>query len=119
MADGVIRDPVTGTGMRVDSEGKGQVEAKIQDESFSENVESGRAFILDLPAVILGSNWVWCVIKNNSDLDLVITKAVIWVATNKSNDIVAAYTRGTFAYAANGTVAIAAQLNGGKALPGT
>lgn len=114
-----IRDPVTQVGMRVSSEGLGQVEAKQHEDAFEENIEHGRAFILDLPAVVLGSNWVWCAIKNNNDLDLVIAETHVWTATNKDNDIVGAYTRGTFTYSANGTVAVASQLNAGKALPGT
>ena len=115
----VIRDPVSQVGMHVDEEGKGLVEAKTHEDAFEENLEHNRAFVLDLPAVVLGSNWVWAVIKNNNDLDLVIAKAVLWVKDNKDADIVAAYTRGAFAYSANGTVAVAAQLNGGAALPGT
>lgn len=114
-----LRDPLTGAGMRVSPEGLGQVEAKIHEDAFEENIVHGRAFILDLPAVVLGSNWVWAVIKNNNDLDLVISEVHLWVASNKANDIVGAYTRGTFTYSANGTVAVAAQLNAGKALPGT
>lgn len=114
-----IRDPSTQKGMGVNSDGRGLVQARIHDDALDENIEHGRAFILDLPAVVLGSNWVWAVIKNNNDLDLVIAKAVLWTASNKDNDIIGAYTRGAFAYSANGTVATAAQLNAGKALPGT
>lgn len=114
-----LRDPVTGIGMRVDSQGKGQVEAKIHEDAFDENLDHGRAFVLDLPAVVLGGAWVWTAIKNNNDLDLVIAEAVIWTTENKLGDFIAAYTRGAFAYSANGTVAVAAQLNGGRALPGT
>ena len=114
-----IRDPVTGDGMRVDSQGKGQVEAKVHEDAFDENIDHGRAFILDLPKVALGDAWVWAVVKNNNDLDLVIAEVVLWAAEDKSDYNIEAYTRGAFTYSANGTVATAAQLNGGKALPGT
>jgi len=112
----VIRDPSTHNGMIVDSEGRAQVEAKTVCSSQESNQHHKSAYIMQLPAVVLGSSWVWAAIKNTEDEDMTITRVVLWTASNKSNDWIGAYTRGAFTYASNGTSATPACCNSGGAL---
>ena len=114
-----IRDPVTGIGATVfgpDTTKRLFTSSMVHDSAFVENQENKQTYVMNLPAVILGSNWIWAVIKNTNDLDLIVERCVLWTSTIKSNDFVAAYTRGVFTYSANGTVAVPAQCNSGGAL---
>jgi hypothetical protein len=115
----IVRDPSTNTGMNVDSEGRGQVESKMVVAAAEANKNHNAAYVMELPAVILGSNWIWAVIKNTDDDDLHIVRCVLWTTTSKSNDWVAAYTRGAFTYASNGTAATPSCCNSGGALSAT
>lgn len=116
MSDGVIRDPVTGVGVGVTSNQMLKTHAMTVSEAHHENESHNRAYIMELPAVVLGAAWVWAAIKNTDDLDLIIARAVLWTVQNKSNDWVSAYTRGAFTYSANGTSATPANCNSGGAL---
>lgn len=113
---GEIRDPVTQVGAGVTSTGRLKTYSVIESEAHHENEKNKQAYIMNLPAVILGAAWVWAAIKNTADEDLVVIRAVLWTATNKSNDFVSAYTRGSFTYSANGTEATPANANSGGAL---
>ena len=106
----------TGNKAGVSTTGLLQAEVKTHSDAFYENLNNKSAYIMELPAVILGSSWVWAAIKNTDDKDLVIVRCVLWVATAKSGDFVSAYTRGTFTYATNGTSATPSQCNSGTAL---
>lgn len=114
-----IRDPVTQVGATVFGPGKTKrlfTSSMVHKTPFVENLENQQAYVMNLPAVVLGSNWVWAVIKNTNDLDLIVERCVLWTATSKSNDFVAAYTRGAFTYSANGTATTPSQCNSGGAL---
>ena len=111
-----IRDPKTGLGMDVSSEARGLVESKGFAASELSNIDHKDAYVMELPAVVLTSNWVWAAIKNTADVELIIVRCVLWTVTAKSNDWVAAYTRGAFTYSANGTSSTPANCNSGGAL---
>ena len=113
---GEIRDPNTRRGAEVTPGGRLKTFAVTETEGLHENEDNQQAYIMNLPAVILGSNWIWAVVKNTEDADLVVSNVKLWTVTNKSNDWIGAYTRGTFAYSANGTVATPASCNSGGAL---
>ena len=111
-----IRDPVTGIGMKVDEEQRAHVESKAFVASELSNIDHKDAYVMELPAVVLGSNWVWAAIKNTADTEIIVVRCVLWTVTNKSNDWVSGYTRGAFTYSANGTSADPANCNSGGAL---
>lgn len=112
----IIRDPVSGTGARVTEAGKLKTYSTVETEALHYNETDKAAYIMELPAVVLGSNWVWAVIKNTDDNDLIVARVVLWTVTNKSNDWISAYTRGAFTYSANGTAATPSCANSGGAL---
>ncbi len=111
-----IRDANTQRSMDVDNEGRAQVEAKTFTASQETNHSHKTSYVMALPAVTLTAAWIWAAIKNTDDNELHITSVVLWVPTNKSNDWVSAYTRGSFTYSANGTSATPANCNSGGAL---
>ncbi|KKN26615.1 hypothetical protein LCGC14_0873080, partial [marine sediment metagenome] len=114
--EGVIRDPQTGRGASVTENFMLKVYAVEETEAYHENEAHQTAYVMELPAVVLGGAWVWAVVKNTDDRDLIVARCVLWTVTNKSNDFVSAYTRGAFTYASNGTVATPANCNSGGAL---
>jgi len=112
----IVRDPSAGYGVKVNSQGMGYVEARTLPFAHETNISQKNSYVMELPAVILGSNWIWAAIKNTDDSDMVIERCVLWTSTSKSNDWVSAYTRGAFTYAANGTAATPSCCNSGGAL---
>ena len=116
---GEIRDPVTQTGATVYGAGTTKrlyTSSEVHSTAFVENIENKHAYVMNLPAVVLTSNWIWAVIKNTADEDMVIERCVLWTKDSKAGDFVGAYTRGAFTYAANGTPATPASCNSGGAL---
>ena len=113
---GEIRDPESQRGIRVTTEFRATVESKTFAASELSNIDHKDAYVMELPAVTLTAAWVWAAIKNTADTEVIITRCVLWTVVNKSNDWVAAYTRGAFTYSANGTVATPANCNSGGAL---
>lgn len=112
----VIRDPGTHNGANVTSTGKLETYGVAESEEMHENEANKHAYVMNLPAVILGAAWIWAVIKNSEDNDLVVSRVMLWTSVNKSNDFMCAFTRGTFTYASNGTQAVPASCNSGGAL---
>ena len=115
----IIRDPVTGVGATVYGPSGTKrlfTSSMVHEAPLIENLENRQSYVMNLPAVVLGSNWVWAAIVNTADEDLIIDRVVLWTATNKSNDFVAAYTRGAFSYTANGTSATPSCCNSAGAL---
>ncbi len=111
-----IRDPSTQAGMKVTDEFRATVESKAFVASELSNIDHRDAYVMELPAVILGGAWVWAAIKNTADTELIVVRCVLWATTGKANDWVSAYTRGAFTYSANGTAATPANCNSGGAL---
>ena len=114
-----IRDPTTGVAAKVYGAGNTKrlfTSSMVHNSAMVENLEHKSAYVMELPAVVLGSNWVWAAIKNTADEDLIVTRCVLWTVTSKSNDWVAAYTRGAFTYGSNGTAATPACCNSAGAL---
>lgn len=111
-----IRDPETQRGMKVSSEFRALMESKAFAASELSNIDHKDAYVKELPAVVLGSNWVWAVIKNTADVELIVVRCVLWTTVAKPDDWVAAYTRGAFTYSANGTSVTPANCNSGGAL---
>lgn len=116
MSDLVIRDPRTQVGADVTDSGRLKTYSVSEGEALHENEDNKQAYIMELPAVILGAAWVWAAIKNTDDSDLIVARVVLWTVSNKSNDWISAYTRGAFTYASNGTSATPACCNSGGAL---
>jgi len=119
---GEVRDPVTQTAATVYGAGTTKriyTSSEVHATPLVENIENKSAYVMNLPAVVLTSNWIWAVIKNTDDYDLIVERCMLWTATSKSNDFVGAYTRGAFTYAANGTAATPACCNSGGALSAT
>jgi len=115
----IIRDPVTGIGMRVNAEGLAQVESVERNEQMHAALVHQRAFTMDIDGVAVSSSYYIVAIKNTDDAKLVIDKVILWVVTFKAESIVEASVGGTFIYAAGGTAVVPSNVDAESGKAGT
>jgi len=102
----VIRDPVTGDAMRVNTNGMAQVESLARNEQMHSALRHQDAYTMDIDSVVVSGAHYFVAIKNTDDKKLVIDRATLFVNEFKDTAIVEASIGGTFAYSANGTAVV-------------
>ncbi len=117
MSDGAIRDPVKGTGAKVNDQQQLETFATAQPVQAYANLNKKSAYTMDLDNVVInGDGYIIAAIKNADDEELIITSITCWVATNKVDGWLEAYVGGTYTNDTNGTAVTPTNLHAGSGI---